>query len=70
MLFHENNIESFKEDINILLKEIQEISGKQLKALKTETNKSFKEIHENTFKQVKELSKTIQDLKVEVETIN
>ena len=40
-------IESFKEDINILLKEIQE----------------------NTGKQVNELSKVIQDLKVEVEII-
>jgi hypothetical protein len=40
-------IESFKEDINILLKEIQESTGKQ----------------------VNELSKVIQDLKVEVEII-
>jgi DNA-binding Lrp family transcriptional regulator len=31
--------------------------------------KSLKELHENTTKQVKELNKTIQDLKMEIETI-
>jgi septal ring factor EnvC (AmiA/AmiB activator) len=49
--------------------EIQENTGKQLKALKEETQKSLKEIQENNSKQVKELNKTIQDLKMEVETI-
>ena len=36
---------------------------------KKEINSSLKEIQENTSKQVKELNKTIQDLKMEVETI-
>ena len=34
-----------------------------------EINNSLKEIQENTYNQVKELNKTIQDLKMEVETI-
>jgi hypothetical protein len=34
-----------------------------------ETQKSLKEFQENTTEQVKELSKTIQDLKMEIETI-
>jgi predicted transcriptional regulator len=50
-------------------KEIQENTGKQLEALKEETQKSLKELQENTTKQVKELNKTIQDLKMKVETI-
>ena len=32
-------------------------------------NNSLKEIQENTTKQVKELNKTIQDLKMDIETI-
>ena len=56
-------IESFKEGINISLKEIQENTGKQVEDLKEETNKSVKEIQENTIKQVKELNKAVQDLK-------
>jgi hypothetical protein len=36
---------------------------------KKEINNSPKEIQENTSNQVKELNKTIQDLKMEVETI-
>ena len=55
-------IEDFKKDINNPLKEIQE-------ALKEETQKSLKELQENKGKQVKELNITIQDLKMEVETI-
>jgi predicted transcriptional regulator len=50
-------------------KEIQENTGEQLKALKEKTQKSLKELQENTTKQVKEFNKTIQDLKIEVETI-
>ena len=50
-------------------KEIQENTSKQLEALKEATQKLLKELHENTTKQVKELNKTIQDLKMEVETI-
>ena len=44
-------------------------TGRQVEALKEETHKSLKEIQENTIKQVKELNKTIQDLKVEIETL-
>jgi gas vesicle protein len=62
-------IEDFKKDINNSLKEIQENTGKQLEALKVETQKSAKELKENTTKQVNELNKTIQDLKMEIETI-
>ena len=52
-----------------LKKEIQENTGKQLEAFKEETQKSLREFQENTTKQVIELNKTIQDLKMEVETI-
>jgi predicted transcriptional regulator len=41
-----------------------------VEALKKETQKSLKELQENTTKQVKELNKTIQDLKMGVETMN
>jgi gas vesicle protein len=63
------SVEDFKKDINNSLKEIQENTAKQVDALKEETQKSLKELQENTTKQVKELYKTIQDLKMEVETI-
>jgi hypothetical protein len=36
---------------------------------KKDINNSLKEIQDNTSKQMKELNKTIQDLKMEVETI-
>ena len=62
-------IEDFKKDINNSLKEIQENTGKQVEALKEETQKSPKELQENTIKPVKEMNKTIQDLKMELETI-
>ena len=55
--------------INNSLKEIQENTGKQLEALKEETQKFLKELQENTIKQTKEMNKTIQDLKLEIETI-
>ena len=50
-------------------KEIQENTGKQLEAFKEETQKSLRELQENTTKQVMELNKTINDLKMEEETI-
>jgi predicted nucleic acid-binding Zn-ribbon protein len=62
-------IEDFKKDINNSLKEIQKNTGRQVEALKEETQKSLKELQKNTSKQVKELNKTIQDLKMEIETI-
>ena len=63
-------IEDIKKDINNSLKEIQENTVKQLEALKEETQKSLEELQENIIKQVKERNKTIQDLKMELETIN
>jgi chromosome segregation ATPase len=62
-------IEDFKKDINNSRKEIQENTGKQLEALKEETQKSLKELQEYTIKQVKKTNKTIQDLKMQLETI-
>ena len=62
-------IEDFKKNINNSLKEIQENTGKQEEDLKERTQKSLKELQENTTKQVKELNITIQDLKMEIETI-
>jgi dsDNA-specific endonuclease/ATPase MutS2 len=50
-------------------KEIQESTSKQLEAVKEETHKILRELQESTTKQMMELNKTIQDLKVEVETI-
>ena len=48
-------IESFKEDINNSLKEIQENTGKQVEALKEETNKSLKyKKTQNTYNQTDE----------------
>ena len=61
-------IEEVKKDINNPLKEIQN-RNKQVENLKEETQKSLKVLHEKTTKQVKELNKTIQYLKIEVETI-
>jgi hypothetical protein len=60
--------EYFK-DINNSLNEIKENTDKQVEVLKEETHKSLKELQENKPKQVKKLNKTIQDLKMEVETI-
>jgi hypothetical protein len=54
------------EDLN----EFQENTAKQVEVLKKETQKSLKELQENTTKQIMELNKNIQDLKMEVETIN
>ena len=62
-------IESFKEDINNSLKEMQENTRKQIESLKEETNHSLKKIQENKILKVKKLNKAVQDLKEEVETI-
>jgi chromosome segregation ATPase len=62
-------IEDFRKDINNSLKEIEENTCKQLEAHKEETQKSLKKLQENTTKQEKEMNKTIQDLKMEIETI-
>ena len=63
-------IENFKKVINNSLKEIQENIGKHVEALKEETQKnSLKELQENTIKKGKEVNKTVEDLKMEIETI-
>jgi hypothetical protein len=62
-------LEVIKEETLKSLKELQENTGKQVEVVKEETLKSLKELKENTTKQVKELNKTIQDLKMKVETI-
>ena len=62
-------VKDFKKDINNSLKEKQDNTVKPLEVLKQETQKSLKEIQENANKQEKELNKTIQDLKMGVETI-
>jgi vacuolar-type H+-ATPase subunit E/Vma4 len=56
-------VEDIKKDFNISLKEIQEITAKQVEDLKEEAQKSLKELQENQTKQVMERNKTIQDLK-------
>jgi Flp pilus assembly secretin CpaC len=62
-------VEVVKKGINNSLKEKQENTDKQVELLKEETQKSLKESQENIMKHMIELNKTIQDLKVEVETI-
>jgi hypothetical protein len=67
--YHMMLIEDFKKDINNSLKEIQKNTAKQVEVLKEKSQKPLKELQVKTTKQVKELNKTIQDLKMEVETI-
>jgi esterase/lipase len=62
-------VEDIKKDFNNSLKGIQENTAKQVEDLKEEAQKSLKVLQENTTKQVMELNKTIQDLKMEVDTI-
>jgi predicted RNase H-like nuclease (RuvC/YqgF family) len=62
-------VEDFKKGINNSLKEIQNNSAKQVEDLKEETQKYLRELQENTTKQVMELNRTMQDLKMEVETM-
>jgi hypothetical protein len=62
-------IEDFKKDINNSHKKILENTPKHIEFLKEESQKSLKELQENTIKQVNEQNKTIQDIKIEIETI-
>jgi hypothetical protein len=62
-------VEVLKEEAQKSLKELQENTAWQVEVVKGETQKSLKELQENTTKQVIELNKTIQDQKMEVETI-
>jgi hypothetical protein len=55
-------IEDFTKDINNSLKE-------QVEALKEETQNSLEKLQKNTIKQEKKINKTIQDLKMKIETI-
>ena len=43
---------------------------KMIESLKEAINKSLKEIQENTRKQRKKTNKIVQDMKIEIETIN
>jgi hypothetical protein len=64
-----------KKDFNNSLKEIQENTAKELQVLKEKQENTIKQVEvlkekqENTSKQVMEMSKTILDLKREVDTI-
>jgi prefoldin subunit 5 len=62
-------VKDFRKGIKNSINEIQENIAKQVEDLKEETQKSLKELEENTTKQVMDLNKTIQYLKMEVETI-
>jgi hypothetical protein len=72
-------VEALKEEAQKSLKELQENTVKQVEVLKElhantpkqgeQTQKSLKELQENTTKKAIELNKTIQDLKMEVETM-
>ena len=59
-------VEALKKEVQKSLKELQEnTTAKQVE----ETQKYLKELQENTTKQAMKLNKTIQDLKMEVETM-
>ena len=62
-------IDAISEGINKALKEIQESTGKMEEVFKEERQKFHKELQENTIKQAKKMNKTIQDLKMEIQTI-
>lgn len=49
--------------------ELKSSLTKIIETLKEEINKSLKEIQENTNQQVKDINKSVQDLKMEIETI-
>jgi hypothetical protein len=62
-------VEFLEEEAQKSLKELEENTVKQVEVLKEETQKSLKELQENTNKLVMEWNKTIQDLKMEIETM-
>jgi predicted nucleic acid-binding Zn-ribbon protein len=57
------------EDFKDIKKKLQENTSKQGEAVIEKTQNFLKQLQENTTKQVMELNKTIQDLKMEIETI-
>ena len=62
-------IEDIKKDINNSLKEIQANTGKHGEPFKEDTHESLKETHTEKHNETgKEMNKTIQDLKMEIET--
>lgn len=62
-------IEAFKNEIKKSSQNRQNNPIKLVEALKKETNISPKKIQENTNKHEKEINKTVQYLKMEIETI-
>ena len=50
-------------------KDLKIVFNNMIEVLKEEITKSLKDIYENTNKQWKEMNKTVQDLKVEIESI-
>lgn len=62
-------IEAFKNEIKKSPQNRQNNPIKLVEALKKETNISPKKIQENTNKHEKEINKTVQYLKMEIETI-
>ena len=62
-------LEALKEETQKSLNELQENTANQVEILKEETQKSLKEFQEYTTTQRMELIKTIQGLKLEVETV-
>ena len=65
----QKSLKELQENTAKEVEELQENTAKQIEDLKEETQKSLKELQENTTKQAMGLNKTIQDLKMEVETI-
>ena len=57
--------EDFTKDINKFLKDTQE---NKVEVLQEETWKSLNKLQENTIKEVKKMNKTIEELKMEIET--
>jgi hypothetical protein len=62
-------VEDFKKKINNSLKEIQENTVKQVEDLKEKHKNPIQSYRKTQPKQVMELNETIQELKMEVETI-
>jgi chromosome segregation ATPase len=62
-------MKDIKRGISNSFKELQENTSKKVEALKKETHKFLKERQESAIKQIKKLNKTIQDLKIEIESL-
>lgn len=62
-------IEVFKDKKKTISYKNHKNKIKQVENLKDETNRSLKVIQENTIKPVNEISKIVNDLKLEIETV-